>query len=108
LDRAKFREFFAADVNRKNAKFMADSQAPLGLPAVVAEFKTAAWETKPRFYIVAGADRMIPPTDERNFALKATKAQKSHQFGIKGASHALFISQPEKVAKVIEKAARAK
>ena len=103
IDRVKFPEFFAADINRKNAEFMAASQAPLGLPAVGTKIKTAAWKTKPSYYIVASDDRMIPPTDERNFAKKANAVQ---TFEFK-ASHAVFISHPDEVAKVIERAAAA-
>jgi pimeloyl-ACP methyl ester carboxylesterase len=101
VDRAKFPEAFAADVERTKAQFMAASQAPLGLVAVGTKITTAAWRTKPSYYIVSGEDRMIPPQDERMFAKKARAVR---QFEFK-ASHAVFISQPDKVAKVIELAA---
>ena len=101
IDRTKFPEFFAADVDRKKAEFLAASQAPLGLPAVGAKVKAAAWKTKPSYYIVSSQDRMIPPTDERKFAAKANAVQ---TIEIK-ASHAVFISQPAEVAKMIETAA---
>ena len=100
LDREKFPEFFAADVERSKAEFMAASQAPLGLAAVSASITTAAWRTKPSFYIIAKEDRMISPADEK---MMATRAH-SVLFEIK-ASHAAFISQPDQVAQVIEKAA---
>jgi pimeloyl-ACP methyl ester carboxylesterase len=104
LDRAKFPEAFAADVNRKKAEFMAASQAPLGLPAVGTKLTIAAWKSKPSYYIISSDDHMIPPADEKKFAAKANAVQ---TFEFK-ASHAVFISQPEKVAKVIEQAATAK
>lgn len=104
VDRPKFPEAFAADVNRKKAEFMAASQAPLGLPAVGTKLTTAAWKTKPSYYIVSTEDHMIPPADERMFATKAKAVQ---QFEFK-ASHAVFISHPDEVAKVIEKAAESK
>ena len=104
LDRAKFPEAFAADIDRNKAEFMAASQAPLGLPAVGTKITTAAWKTKPSYYIISSDDHMIPPADERMFATKA-KAVQTFEFK---ASHAVFISQPEKVAKVIEQAAAAK
>ncbi len=100
LDRAKFPEAFAADIDRDKAKFMAASQAPLGLEAVSTKITTAAWKTKPSYYIVSSEDRMIPPSDERMMAKRANAAQ----FEIK-ASHAVFISHPDEVAKVIEEAA---
>jgi pimeloyl-ACP methyl ester carboxylesterase len=101
IDRSKFPEFFAADIDRNKAEFLAASQAPLGLAAVSAKLTTAAWKSKPSFYIVASEDRMIPPSDERKFAKRAGAVQ---EFEIK-ASHAVFISQPDQVAKVIEQAA---
>jgi len=104
IDREKFPEAFAADVDRKKAEFMAASQAPLGLPAVGTKIKTAAWKTKPSFYIVSSQDHMIPPADERKFAVKA-KAVQTFEFD---ASHAVFISHPDEVAKVIEQAAASK
>jgi pimeloyl-ACP methyl ester carboxylesterase len=101
VDRAKFPEAFAADVSRRKAEFMAASQAPLGLAAVGTKITIAAWKVKPSYYIVSSDDQMIPPIDERKFATKANAVQ---TFEFK-ASHAVFISQPDKVAKVIEEAA---
>jgi pimeloyl-ACP methyl ester carboxylesterase len=101
IDRAKFPEAFAADIDRKTAEFLAASQAPLGLAAVSAKMTTAAWKNKPSFYIVSTQDRMIPPTDEMKMAMKAKAIQ---TFKIK-ASHAVYISHPGQVAKVIERAA---
>lgn len=102
IDQSKFSDAFAADVNFKKTQFMAASQAPLGLQAVSTKLTTAAWKTKPSYYIVSTDDHMIPPSDEKKFAAKANAVQ---TFEIK-ASHAIFISQSNKVAKVIEQAAR--
>lgn len=107
LDRTRFPEWFAADVDRNKAEFLAASQAPLGLQAVSAKITTAAWKTKPSYYIVSSEDRMIPPADERIFAALATHKKTDQQFEF-GASHAIYISQPDKVAKVIEEAATSK
>ena len=101
IDRAKFPRSFAADVPRAKAEFMAASQAPLGLEAVSTKMTTAAWKTKPSYYVVSREDRMIPPNDERQMAKKANAVQ---QFEL-NASHAVFISHPRQVAKIIEEAA---
>lgn len=101
LDRTKFPAAFAADIESSKAEFLAAAQAPLGLAAVGAKVTIAAWKTKPSYYIVSSQDRMIPPGDERKFAAKANAVQTVE---IK-ASHAVFISQPSQVAKIIEKAA---
>jgi len=100
LDRAKFPAAFAADVDRRKARFMAASQVPLGIQTFTDQVTTVAWKTKPSYYIISGQDRMIPPTDEKKMATRA----KSVQFEFK-ASHAVYVSRPADVAKVIEKAA---
>ena len=100
LDRAKFPQAFAGDVASKRAEFMAASQAALGVQAYSDKITTAAWKTKPSSYIVASDDHMIPPAAERKMAERA----KSDLFELK-ASHAVYMSHPNEVAKIIEKAA---
>jgi pimeloyl-ACP methyl ester carboxylesterase len=101
LDRAKFAEAFAADVARDKARFLAAAQVPLALQTFTDPITTVAWKTKPSYYILTSRDRMIPPAAQKMMATRA----KSVQVEIKGASHAVYLSQPEKVAKVIERAA---
>ncbi len=100
LDRAKFPAAFAADVGRRKAQFMAASQIPLGVQTFSDKITTVAWKTKPSYYIISSEDRMIPPAAEKMMATRA----RSVQFEFK-ASHAVYISRPAEVAKVIEKAA---
>ncbi len=100
LDRAKFPAAFCADVDQHKAQFMAASQVPLGAQTFTDKITTAAWKTKPSYYIISSEDRMIPPADEKKMATRA----KSVQFEFK-ASHAVYVSRPADVAKVIEKAA---
>jgi pimeloyl-ACP methyl ester carboxylesterase len=103
LDRAKFHANFCADVPAAKAKFMADSQVPVGLSAFDTELTVAAWKTKKSWYIVATEDKMIPPEAERGMANRAN-AQVTE---IK-ASHAVYISHAGEVANVIQKAAEVK
>jgi pimeloyl-ACP methyl ester carboxylesterase len=103
LDRAKFHANFCADVPTAKAKFMADSQVPVGLAAFGTDLKVAAWKAKKSWYIVATEDKMIPPDAERGMAKRAN-AQVTE---IK-ASHAVYISHAGEVANVIQKAAEAK
>lgn len=100
LDRAKFPEAFASDLDREQAQFLAAAQVPLGLLAVGSKITAAAWRTKPSLAIITGEDHMIAPDDQRSMATRA----KAFQFETK-ASHAVYITQPDKVAAVIEKAA---
>jgi pimeloyl-ACP methyl ester carboxylesterase len=100
LDRAKFADSFAADVDQALAGFMAVSQVPWGLAALGGKVTTPAWKTKPSFYLVAGDDRMIPPPAQRHMA-ERTGAQVVEVSG----SHAVYVSQPQAVAALIKQAA---
>ena len=101
LDKAKFAASFAADVAPDEAAYMADSQVPWGIGALSGAVTTPAWRSKPSWYLVSTEDRMIPPDAQRAMAKRAgaTVAE------AKGASHSVYISQPEAVAKAIEAAA---
>lgn len=101
LDRAKFAEAFAADVAPGEAAFMADSQVPWGVNALAGAVTEPAWKSKRSWYLVATDDKMIPPPAQRQMAKRAgaTVAE------IKG-SHAIYVSQPQAVIRLIEQAAK--
>lgn len=101
LDKAKFREAFAADVEADDAAFMADSQVPWGVNALSGEVSAPAWSSKPSFYLVATDDRMIPP-DAQRFMSKRAGAKVVEKRG----SHAIYVSQPKAVAELVADAAR--
>ena len=101
LDRAKFAASFAADVDPAKAAFMADSQLPWGVDALGGEISEPAWRKKPSWYLVATDDRMIPPPAQRLMAKRAG----STVVEVPG-SHAVYVSQPEAVASLIEQAAK--
>ena len=99
--KAKFHEGFCADLPAAEAQFMADSQVPVAASAFGYVNGEPAWKHKPSWYCVATEDHTIPPEAERAWA----KRMNAHTTEIKG-SHVIFISQPEKVAAVIEEAAK--
>lgn len=101
LDRAKFVEAFAADVQPGLAAFMADSQLPWGVEALAGTVTEPAWRVKPTWYLVATDDKMIPPAAQRQMAERAG-ANVEESAG----SHAIYVSRPEVVAAIIAKAAR--
>jgi pimeloyl-ACP methyl ester carboxylesterase len=101
LDRQKFPEFFAGDVNKKTAQFMADSQVPFSVVALNSTITEPAWKDKPSFYLLTKDDKMIPPAAQKYMAGRA-KATIQETAG----SHAVFVSRPKVVAEWIEKAAR--
>ena len=103
LDKAKFAESFAADVDAETASFMADSQVPWGLEALAGAVSDPAWKSKPSYYLVATDDRMIPPPAQRMMAERAGSTV------IEAAgSHAIYVSKPEAVANLIKQAATAR
>ena len=100
LDKTKFPSSFAADVDAEKAAFMADSQVPWGAEALNGTISEAAWRTKPSWYLVATEDKMIPPPAQRFMAERAG----STVVEVAG-SHAIYVSQPDAVAKLIKTAA---
>src|ERR1043166_6419600 len=71
LDKAKFFDSFAADVDAGKPAFMADSQVPWGVGALSGTISEAAWRTKPSWYLVATDDKMIPPPAQRFMSKRA-------------------------------------
>jgi pimeloyl-ACP methyl ester carboxylesterase len=102
LDPARFRDAFAADLPPREADFMAHSQVLTDVKVLTTPVKNAAWKTKPSYGIIAGADRAISPDLER-FMYERAGAKITV---IPRASHAVYVSQPEKVAAVIEEASK--
>ncbi len=102
IDRGKFHEIFAQDVNAEEADIMAATQKPLTSTSFTAVLKVRpAWKTIPSWFIVAQNDRVISPDLERMFAARM-KARTTEL----ASSHVPFISRPVDVVKVIEDAAR--
>jgi len=101
LDKAKFPASFAGDVEPGKAAFMADSQVPWGVEAFSGTISEAAWKAKPSWYLIVTDDKMIPPEAQRFMSKRAG----STVVEVKG-SHAIYVSQPEAVAALIEQAAK--
>jgi pimeloyl-ACP methyl ester carboxylesterase len=100
LDRAKFADSFAADVRPDLAKFMADSQVPWAVAALDGKVTAPAWKVKPSWYLIASDDKMIPPPAQRAMAKRAEAVTVETP-----GSHAIYVSNPDAVAKLIEQAA---
>jgi len=101
LNKAKFPGSFAGDVSPEEAAFMADSQVPWGVNALGGTISEPAWKAKPSWYLLTTEDRMIPPAAQRLMSKRAGATVVE----VKG-SHAVYVSQPQAVALLIEKAAR--
>lgn len=101
LDPAKYPADFAADLDPAQARFEASAQELTAASVFAAPAGVPAWKSKPSWYAVAQADRIINPDLERMYAKRAG----SHTIEIKGASHAVYESHPKEVAALIEEAA---
>lgn len=102
LDKEKFAASFAGDVDKSKADFMANSQVPWGVGAAGGAVSVPAWKSKPSWYLIATEDKMIPPPVQHQMAKRAGATIGE----AKGASHAVYVSQPAVVAAFIEKAAK--
>src|SRR2546425_7782252 len=100
LDKAKFPASFAGDVSPEEAEFMADSQVPWGVNALGGTISEAAWKAKPSWYLLTTEDRMLPPDAQRLMSKRAGATVVEVR-----SSHAVYVSQPQAVAHLIEKAA---
>jgi pimeloyl-ACP methyl ester carboxylesterase len=101
IEPTKFHQDFAADLPAKLANFMGNSQVPAADEVFHANISNPAWKTKPSWYMVAKSDRIINPDLERMYAKRAG----SKTVEIDGASHSVFESHPQEVAKLIMEAA---
>jgi pimeloyl-ACP methyl ester carboxylesterase len=101
LDKSKFAASFAADVDPELAAFMADAQMPWGMEALQGAVSQPAWKSKPSWYLVATDDRMIPPAAQRAMSQRAGSTVTE----VRG-SHAVYVSQPARVADLIAEAAK--
>jgi pimeloyl-ACP methyl ester carboxylesterase len=98
----KFHAQFAADVPAHQAAVMAATQRPITMSALQEASTTAAWKTLPSYMIYGTEDRNIPPQIMGFMAIRAG-ARKAEV--VEGASHALMVSHPARVAAMIEAAA---
>jgi pimeloyl-ACP methyl ester carboxylesterase len=102
LDLAAFPADFAADVAPAQANFMAHSQQMLAKAAGGAPVTVAAWHQKKSWALIATRDHNINPDLERSMAKRAG----SETIEVP-ASHAAYVSRPDEVARLIERAAKA-
>ena len=96
----KYHEGFCADLSKSESEFMYASQGAFAGKAFATPLTQAAWKIKPSYGIVATEDKSIrPEIEEKMYQRSKTKFTK-----LKG-SHAVYVSQPDAVAKVIIEAA---
>ncbi|MGA7156531.1 MAG: alpha/beta hydrolase [Acidobacteriaceae bacterium] len=93
-------EDMAQDLTPKEQQVLAATQGETAAPDFAATVTTAAWRTKPSWFVIAGNDRAISPALEKDeaAAIKATSITLP-------ANHLVMLSHPKEVAELIERAA---
>jgi pimeloyl-ACP methyl ester carboxylesterase len=99
LDKEKFADAFAGDVDADSAAFMADSQVGWGVEALGSEITDPAWNKRPSWYLLTTEDKMIPPPAQQFMSERA-----GSQVVKVDASHSVYVSKPDVVAALIERA----
>lgn len=100
IDPAFYPELFAPDIPRRQAEALAVTQKPLAAAAFGQTLQAAAWRTIPSWFMVAQEDQVINPDLERFFA----RRMNARTIEVKS-SHAILLSQPQAVARLIREAA---
>jgi pimeloyl-ACP methyl ester carboxylesterase len=103
IQQDKFHQQFAADVSSEDAALMAATQRPLRDVALNEGSGEPAWKTIPSWFIIPALDKNIPAQAQQ---FMAERAKARDILTISGASHAVGVSHPTKVASFILKAAR--
>jgi len=100
LDPKVFHADFAADIPKAQADFLSIGQMPLAVAAASAKTTVAAWHHKPSYAVLSTEDQLIDPSLQRFMYTRGNDKITEIK-----ASHGVFLSQPVRVAKVIEEAA---
>lgn len=101
IDPEYFPTLFAQDLPARTARFMAATQRPGALAALLQGSGPPAWKEIPSWYVVASQDRIIPPEAERAMAARAGSTTVEVD-----SSHVVMMSHPGVVARLIKQAAR--
>jgi pimeloyl-ACP methyl ester carboxylesterase len=93
---------FAQDLPATEAKLIAAKQAPPHGGVFGAKVRTAAWKTRPAWYVIPSEDRMIAPAAQARMANRMNATITPVK-----ASHVVMLSKPRAVAAAILSAASA-
>jgi pimeloyl-ACP methyl ester carboxylesterase len=90
---------FAPDLPASESSVMAVTQGPLNGAAFGDKATTAAWKSRPSWYIVAGNDRVVPVDLERKLAARMNATTVTLP-----SSHVVMLSHPDEVSAFIASA----
>jgi pimeloyl-ACP methyl ester carboxylesterase len=102
IEESKFHQQFAADVPEKTAAVMAATQRPVADAALAEEASAPAWRDIPSWVLVATEDRNIPAQMQIFMAERAKATVVTVD-----ASHAVAVSRPGDVARLVDEAVQA-
>ncbi|PVX30565.1 alpha/beta hydrolase [Sphingomonas pokkalii] len=101
IDLQRFKAGFAADTNDADAAFLRDSQVPINMSVFGTRLTQAAWRTRPSWAVIAKQDKAFGAGMLMHMA-KRIGAKITEVPG----SHAVFMTQPKAIARVIDSAAQ--
>jgi pimeloyl-ACP methyl ester carboxylesterase len=96
-----FKAGFAGDASDADAAFLRDSQVPINMSVFGVPIENAAWRTKPSWAVIATDDKAF---DQRMLFYMAERI--GAEITEVKASHALFMTQPQVIADVVDEAAK--
>jgi pimeloyl-ACP methyl ester carboxylesterase len=100
IDTNGFHDAFVADGTPTEAAIMAAVQKPLSVKSFTDISGPVAWKKLPSWFLISGADQMIPPAAQEFFAKRMNATTRTV-----GASHASLVSHPQEVIEIILAAA---
>ncbi len=100
IRKERFPQVYAADLPQRVKDAMSVAQRPIAQRALTSRSGPPAWASKPSWYAIATADRMLNPTAQRFMAQRMAATE----YVLDG-SHAVVLSQPAAVVAMIREAA---
>ncbi|MFJ4689331.1 alpha/beta hydrolase [Streptomyces sp. NPDC088789] len=100
ISEERFPQVYAADLPPHVKNVMSVAQRPIAHSALTSRSGPPAWASKPSWYAIATADRMLNPTAQRFMAQRMAATE----YLLDG-SHAVVLSQPDAVVAMIREAA---
>ena len=99
IDRAKFKEVFAADVSERDLSVLSAAQKPINSQTFGQAYEAPAWKEIQSWYLVASNDQAINPELQCVFAQRMNATTREVN-----SSHVPFVSSPSAVASIITEA----
>ncbi|MEU5098703.1 alpha/beta hydrolase [Streptomyces sp. NPDC020996] len=99
IRRERFSQVYAADLPSGVEEVLSVVQRPIACGALTGRSGPPAWASKPSWYAIATADRMLNPTAQRFMAQRMAATEH-----LLDGSHAVVLSQPDAVVAMIREA----